>query len=367
MLPQACFTIWPGCLTLTSRSSRSSPRSPDGLAGAAALHRARACPSSSSAVPRHPTRHRSTHRKRVLLRLPAVSPRSPRRISEPSRRRWREIIKSGQRFRAPPDHSTMRPGSSSPTSRSSLELIDLKGLGDPDEASVEVGSDGLTMYDNVDARTGERAWTDLCRGPHLPTTRRIPAFTLMRTAAAYWRGSEKNPQLQRIYGTAWRRGTTSRPICAQLEEAREAGPPQDRHRARPVQLPEEIGPGLRRLPPEGRCPAQGDGGLRAPPARGGGATSSSTARTSPKACCSRSPSTWSGTPSRCIHRCTSTPRWGLTVNCKQGQDYYLKPMNCPMHCLIYRARAGVLSRVAAADCSNSARSIATRSPAWCTG
>ena len=69
-------------------------------------------------------------------------------------------------------------------------------------ASVEVGEGGLSIYDNL-RRDGELAWKDLCRGPHLPTTKRIPAFKLMRSAAAYWRGDEKNKQLQRIYGTAW--------------------------------------------------------------------------------------------------------------------------------------------------------------------
>ena len=71
------------------------------------------------------------------------------------------------------------------------------------EESVEVGGGELTIYDNLDRVTGERRWKDLCRGPHLPSTREIPAFKLMRSGGAYWRGSEKNPQLQRIYGTAW--------------------------------------------------------------------------------------------------------------------------------------------------------------------
>ncbi len=66
-----------------------------------------------------------------------------------------------------------------------------------------MGAGELTIYDNIDAKTSELRWKDLCRGPHVPTTRHIPAFKLMRMAAAYWRGSEKNPQLQRIYGTAW--------------------------------------------------------------------------------------------------------------------------------------------------------------------
>src|SRR6266566_2290747 len=84
-----------------------------------------------------------------------------------------------------------------------LELVGLKGCAADAEESVEVGGTELTMYDNLDPRSGELCWTDLCRGPHLPTTRHIPAFKLMRSGGAYWRGSEKNPQLQRIYGTAW--------------------------------------------------------------------------------------------------------------------------------------------------------------------
>jgi threonyl-tRNA synthetase len=86
-----------------------------------------------------------------------------------------------------------------------LELIGLKGstAGHDDMASVEVGDGVLTIYDNIDPANGQIAWKDLCRGPHLPSTHHIPAFKLMRSAAAYWRGSEKNPQLQRIYGTAW--------------------------------------------------------------------------------------------------------------------------------------------------------------------
>src|SRR4029453_5940128 len=91
-----------------------------------------------------------------------------------------------------------------------LELIDLKGSGtDADGVASDGGgmegdaSGELTAYDNLHAHTGAVVWSDLCRGPHVPTTRYIPAFTLMRTAAAYWRGSEKNPQLQRVYGTAW--------------------------------------------------------------------------------------------------------------------------------------------------------------------
>src|SRR5699024_9211251 len=85
-----------------------------------------------------------------------------------------------------------------------LELVSLKGdAGDTEGAAVEVGAGELTMYDNV-RRGGDVAWSDLCRGPHLPSTRLLAGgFSLMRSAAAYWRGNENNPQLQRIYGTAW--------------------------------------------------------------------------------------------------------------------------------------------------------------------
>jgi threonyl-tRNA synthetase len=95
----------------------------------------------------------------------------------------------------------------------------LKGGADVEGASAEVGAGGLTMYDNLDADSGKVVWTDLCRGPHLPTTRRIPAFRLMRAAAAYWRGSEKNPQLQRIYGTAWASKDALKAYLTLLEEA----------------------------------------------------------------------------------------------------------------------------------------------------
>ncbi|WP_434581946.1 threonine--tRNA ligase [Carbonactinospora thermoautotrophica] len=119
-------------------------------------------------------------------------------------KKMQEIIKAGQRFsrRVVSEEEARAELKDEPYK---LELIELKGSAaeEAEGASVEVGGGELTIYDNLDAKTGELCWKDLCRGPHLPTTRHIPAFKLMRTAAAYWRGSEKNPQLQRIYGTAW--------------------------------------------------------------------------------------------------------------------------------------------------------------------
>jgi threonyl-tRNA synthetase len=160
-----------------------------------------------------------------------------------------EIIKAGQRFeRRPVTDADARIELDAETFK--LELIDLKG-GQSSEESVEVGGDGLTMYDNRDAKSGHLIWTDLCRGPHLPTTRRIPAFKLMRTAAAYWRGSEKNPQLQRIYGTAWASRDDLKAHLVQLEEAAKRD-----HRKLGAELdlfsfPDELGSGLPVFHPKG--------------------------------------------------------------------------------------------------------------------
>ena len=111
-----------------------------------------------------------------------------------------KIIKSNQRFRrrVVTDKEALAELSSEPFK---CELISLKSEVS-DESSVEVGGGELTIYDNLD-RDGEIAWKDLCRGPHIPSTKSIPAVKLMRSSGAYWRGSEKNPMLQRIYGTAW--------------------------------------------------------------------------------------------------------------------------------------------------------------------
>src|SRR6201999_1456936 len=137
-----------------------------------------------------------------------------------------------------------------------LELIGIKGsvagdAGSDDEASTEVGAGVLTIYDNVDAKTGELRWKDLCRGPHVPSTRQIPAFKLMRNAGAYWRGSEKNPQLQRIYGTAWESRAAQDSYLKLLEEAERRD-----HRKLGAELdlfsfPDELGSGLAVFHPKG--------------------------------------------------------------------------------------------------------------------
>ena len=174
--------------------------------------------------------------------------------------RMRQIVKQGQRFSrrvVSPDEARAELA----LEPYKLELIGLKGPSG--EESVEVGGHELTMYDNLDRRTGEAVWTDLCRGPHLPTTRDIPAFQLMRTGGAYWRGSERNPQLQRIYGTAWESREAQEEYLHLLEEAERRD-----HRRLGTELdlfsfPPEIGSGLRRLPPQGRHRPPDHGGVLA--------------------------------------------------------------------------------------------------------
>jgi threonyl-tRNA synthetase len=160
----------------------------------------------------------------------------------------RKIIKDGQRFRRRVTtesdalielaHETYK-----------CELIGLKS-GAGDEASVEIGGAELTIYDNL-GRDGQPVWSDLCRGPHLPSTKHIPAFKLMRSAAAYWRGSEKNPMLQRIYGTAW---ASPEELAAYLELLAEAEKRDHRRLGTELDLfsfPEEIGSGLAVFHPKG--------------------------------------------------------------------------------------------------------------------
>ncbi|MGH8861710.1 MAG: aminoacyl--tRNA ligase-related protein, partial [Jatrophihabitantaceae bacterium] len=164
-------------------------------------------------------------------------------------RRMNDIVKAAQRFsrRAIDDDAAREELAGE---RFKLELIALKSDLSSDEAT-EVGSGGLSMYDNLDGRTGDRVWTDLCRGPHLPSTKRIPAFKLMRSAAAYWRGSEKNPQLQRIYGTAWASRDDLKAYLNRLEEAAKRD-----HRKLGAELdlfsfPDELGSGLAVFHPKG--------------------------------------------------------------------------------------------------------------------
>ena len=160
----------------------------------------------------------------------------------------RKIVKDGQRFkrRVTNEADALKELAHEPYK---CELIGIKGGGNV-ETNVEVGGAELTIYDNL-GRDGQPVWSDLCRGPHLPSTKHIPAFKLMRSAGAYWRGSEKNPMLQRIYGTAW---PSQDELNAYLELLAEAEKRDHRRLGQELDLfsfPEEIGSGLAVFHPKG--------------------------------------------------------------------------------------------------------------------
>lgn len=243
-------------------------------------------------------------------------------------KKMQEIIKRGQLFsrRVVADEDARVELAGEPYK---LELIGLKGSAatSDDGANVEVGGGELTIYDNLDAKTGELCWKDLCRGPHLPTTRNIPAFKLMRSAAAYWRGSEKNKQLQRLYGTAWPSRDALKAHLTFLEEAEKRDHRKLGSELDLFSIPEEIGSGLAVFHPKGgiirrvmedysrrRHEEAGYEFVYTPHATKGK-----------------------------LFELSGHLDWyadGMypPMQLDEGIDYYLKPMNCPMHNLIYRAR-----------------------------
>jgi threonyl-tRNA synthetase len=243
-------------------------------------------------------------------------------------KKMQEIIKRGQRFsrRVVTDEDAREELASEPYK---LELIGLKGsAGDAAEgASAEVGAGELTIYDNLDPKTGELCWKDLCRGPHLPTTRNIPAFKLMRNAAAYWRGSEKNPMLQRIYGTAW---PSKDELKAHLDFLAEAEKRDHRKLGSELDLfsiPEDIGSGLAVFHPRG-------GIIRR--------TMEDYSRKRHEEAGYEFVYTPHATKGKLFEKSGHLDWYadGMypPMQLDEGVDYYLKPMNCPMHNLIFDAR-----------------------------
>ncbi|CAB4750269.1 unannotated protein [freshwater metagenome] len=240
----------------------------------------------------------------------------------------RKIIKEGQRFerRVTTDADAIDELQDEPYK---IELIGLKGSGNAEDAaegaSAEVGAGELTIYDNV-RRNGEVAWSDLCRGPHLPTTKRIPAFKLMRSAAAYWRGNEKNKQLQRIYGTAWE---SKEALEAHLHRIEEAERRDHRKLGRDLDLfsfPDEIGSGLAVFHPKGGVIKRVmEDYVRQRHIEEG--------------------FEYVGTPhltkDQLFYTSGHLPYYADTMFPPmefEGSNYMVKPMNCPMHNLIYRSR-----------------------------
>jgi len=247
----------------------------------------------------------------------------------------RKIVKEGQRFRR---RVTTEADALKELAHESYkcELIGIKGPAG-EEASVEVGGSELTIYDNL-GRDGNPVWSDLCRGPHLPSTKHIPAFKLMRTAAAYWRGSEKNPMLQRIYGTAW---PSQDELNAYLELLAEAEKRDHRRLGTELDLfsfPEEIGSGLAVFHPKGgivRRAMEDYSRIRHEEENYEFVYSPHLTKAA-------------------LFETSGHLQWyadGMyppmildeelnpdgTVK-KAGQQYYMKPMNCPFHNLIYKSR-----------------------------
>jgi threonyl-tRNA synthetase len=240
-------------------------------------------------------------------------------------KRMREIVKEGQTFsrRVVSDDDARAELADEPYK---LELIDLKGgASASDGADVEVGGGELTIYDNL-RRDGSLAWKDLCRGPHLPTTRHIPAFRLMRTGGAYWRGSEQNPQLQRIYGTAWESREALKDYLTFLEEAdkrdhRKIGADLDL-----FSFPDEIGSGLAVFHPKGGViRREMENYSRQRHEEAGYSFVNSPHITKED-----------------LFQTSGHLQWfadGMFPPMEmEGSRYYLKPMNCPFHILIYRSR-----------------------------
>jgi len=250
----------------------------------------------------------------------------------------RKIIKEGQRFRrrVTTELDALKELAHEPYK---CELIGIKSNPEDgsDESSVEVGGAELTIYDNL-GRDGQPVWSDLCRGPHLPSTKHIPAFKLMRTAAAYWRGSEKNPMLQRIYGTAW---PSPEELQAYLDLLAEAEKRDHRRLGNELDLfsfPDEIGSGLAVFHPKGgvvrmamedysrqRHIEEGYQFVYSPHL-----TKSTLFEVSGHL-------DWYSEGMYPPMIMDEELHADGTIK-KPGQKYYMKPMNCPMHILIYKSR-----------------------------
>ena len=249
----------------------------------------------------------------------------------------RKIVKSGQRFkrRVITEQQALLELKNEPYK---CELIGLKSGNLEDDAAVEIGKGELTIYDNL-GRDGNAVWSDLCRGPHLPSTKHIPAFKLMRAAGAYWRGSEKNPMLQRIYGTAWPSSKELEDYLFLLAEAEKRD-----HRKLGAELdlfsfPEEIGSGLAVFHPKGgiiRRAMEDYSRLRHEEedyqfVYSPHLTKAALFETSGHL-------QWYADgmyPPMIMdeeHHADGTIK-------KAGQKYYMKPMNCPFHNLIYKSSA----------------------------
>ncbi|MEU7791617.1 threonine--tRNA ligase [Amycolatopsis sp. NPDC049159] len=240
-------------------------------------------------------------------------------------KRMKQIVKGAQQFSRRVFDSVDEAKKELADEPFKLELVDLKSEVDTAEV-MEVGEGELTIYDNLDPRTKERVWSDLCRGPHVPTTKFIPAFKLTRVAAAYWRGSEKNPQLQRIYGTAWESAEAQDAYLERIAEAERRD-----HRKLGAELdlfsfPEEIGSGLPVFHPKGGIIRRELENYSRRRHEEAGYEFVNTPHIS---------------KGELFHTSGHLPYYADTMFPPvqfDEENYYLKAMNCPMHNLIFRSR-----------------------------
>ena len=250
-------------------------------------------------------------------------------------KRMRQIVKDGQLFDRRVYGSKEQARDELANEPFKLELVDDKS-GDPDV--MEVGGDELTAYDNLNPRTRERVWGDLCRGPHIPTTKHIPAFKLTRSSAAYWRGDQNNASLQRIYGTAWESQEALDRHLELIEEAQRRD-----HRKLGVELdlfsfPDEIGSGLAVFHPKGGIVRRElEEYSRRKHIEAGYEFVNTPHITKEQLYITSGHLEWYADGMFPPMHLDAEYNDDATVR-KPGQDYYLKPMNCPMHHLIYRAR-----------------------------
>ena len=250
-------------------------------------------------------------------------------------KRMRQIVKDGQLFDRRVYESKDQARAELADEPYKLELVDDKS-GDPDV--MEVGGDELTAYDNLNPRSRERVWGDLCRGPHIPTTKHIPAFKLTRSSAAYWRGDQKNASLQRIYGTAWE---SQEALDRHLELIEEAQRRDHRKLGAELDLfsfPDEIGSGLAVFHPKGGIVRRElEEYSRRKHIEAGYEFVNTPHITKAQLFHTSGHLDWYADGMFPPMQLDAEYNDDGTVR-KPGQDYYLKPMNCPMHTLIFRSR-----------------------------
>ena len=254
-------------------------------------------------------------------------------------KRMKKIIKQGQKFVRGVYASAEEAAEDLKDEPYKLELIQDKGSVDPDsDEATEVGAGELTHYDNVNPRTGEVEWHDLCRGPHVPTTKYIPAFALTRSSAAYWRGDQNNAGLQRVYGTAWESKEKLDEYMTMLEEAEKRDHRRLGNELDLFSFPDEVGSGLPVFHPDGgivrmtmeqhsreRHVAAGYSFVNTPHVTKGDLFKKS------------GHLDWYADGMFPPMKLDGEVDADGNVT-KQPVDYYAKPMNCPMHNLIFDSR-----------------------------